>query len=248
MTIALIPPSGPQSEAIVVAAGAATLNYVPDPASIYITGYVRIYDGSPAAGQFKVTPGSAVLAFNTANNGASLTVGYNVASAPGVTETKVNEIIEEVNTLAGEDPESILTTKGDLITRNATVPVRLPVGSNGQVLTADSTQAAGVKWSTPGGGGFTVEVLTGQQIIAGGLAATKTFTPAQTPKAIINAYYKTALNPFPTPSLKIREAADAAAAAAYEPPVYIDGSDVKVQFNAGIVPDDTYDIVVVVIY
>lgn len=41
-----------------------------------------------------------------------------------------------------------LTTKGD-IPVYGTVNSRLPVGTNGQVLTADSTQTLGVKWSTP---------------------------------------------------------------------------------------------------
>jgi hypothetical protein len=40
------------------------------------------------------------------------------------------------------------TTKGDLISYD-TAPDRVPVGSNGQVLTADSTQALGLKWATP---------------------------------------------------------------------------------------------------
>jgi hypothetical protein len=43
---------------------------------------------------------------------------------------------------------SPLTTKGDIIARNASANVRLPVGTNGQVLTADSTQATGLKYST----------------------------------------------------------------------------------------------------
>jgi hypothetical protein len=41
-----------------------------------------------------------------------------------------------------------LTTKGDLLARDATVPVRLGVGTDGQILTADSAQAAGLRWST----------------------------------------------------------------------------------------------------
>jgi hypothetical protein len=45
-----------------------------------------------------------------------------------------------------------LTTKGDLLAYS-TSAVRLGVGSNGTVLTADSAEATGVKWATPAGGG-----------------------------------------------------------------------------------------------
>lgn len=45
-----------------------------------------------------------------------------------------------------------LTTKGDLIVRG-TSTTRLAVGTNGQVLTADSSAANGVKWAIPSGGG-----------------------------------------------------------------------------------------------
>lgn len=41
---------------------------------------------------------------------------------------------------------SLLTTKGDVLTYS-TSSVRLPVGTNNQVLTADSAQAAGIKWA-----------------------------------------------------------------------------------------------------
>jgi hypothetical protein len=43
---------------------------------------------------------------------------------------------------------SPLTTKGDLY-GFSTVNARIPVGTNGQVLTADSTQTLGLKWATP---------------------------------------------------------------------------------------------------
>lgn len=46
------------------------------------------------------------------------------------------------------------TTKGDLIVHNGTTNVRVPAGTNGQELQADSTEASGVKWVTPAGGGI----------------------------------------------------------------------------------------------
>src|SRR5690349_5693568 len=47
---------------------------------------------------------------------------------------------------------SPLTTKGD-VWGFSTTDARIPVGTNGQVLTADSTQALGVKWAAASGGG-----------------------------------------------------------------------------------------------
>ena len=49
---------------------------------------------------------------------------------------------------------SPLTTKGDLYTF-ASSDTRLGVGTNGQVLTADSAEATGLKWATPAGGSST---------------------------------------------------------------------------------------------
>jgi hypothetical protein len=75
---------------------------------------------------------------------ATLTAGS------GITITNGNGSI----TIASSTDSAKLptTTKGDLVGHNGTASVRIPVGANGQVLTADSTQAAGVKWADAPGG------------------------------------------------------------------------------------------------
>ena len=60
-----------------------------------------------------------------------------------------------------EIAKTIADAKGDLIVGTAADTVaRLAVGTNGQVLTADSTEATGLKYATPSGGGKVLQVVS----------------------------------------------------------------------------------------
>jgi len=62
----------------------------------------------------------------------------------------------QVTAAAGFDALTPLTTKGDLLVTNGTTNTRLPLGTNGQLLTADSTAGVGVKWATSAFSALTV--------------------------------------------------------------------------------------------
>ncbi len=75
---------------------------------------------------------------------ANLTLG-NLGGTLGISKGGTGQITATAafNAL---DP---LTTKGDIIAHNGTNSIRVAVGTNDQMLVADSTQASGVKWSSP---------------------------------------------------------------------------------------------------
>lgn len=54
---------------------------------------------------------------------------------------------EGVQTADAAVPASTLTTKGDLLGRSSSAATRVAVGTNGYVLTADSTALAGIAWA-----------------------------------------------------------------------------------------------------
>jgi len=82
--------------------------------------------------------------------------GAGTGNATDLTATQVRTILD-VPTNAEAILDTILDAKGDLISASAAdTPLRLAVGSAGQVLTVDAAEATGLKWATIAGTGDVV--------------------------------------------------------------------------------------------
>jgi hypothetical protein len=111
-----------------------------------LTGEDLDYFNSQAAASF-ITAKGDILAGTASGAIDNLAVGANGTAlvANSATATGLNWATPTDTT---KIPLSTVTTKGDLIVATASGTVaRQAVGSNGQVLTVDSTQTNGVKWA-----------------------------------------------------------------------------------------------------
>lgn len=89
---------------------------------------------------------------------------------------------------------NIVDAKGDIIAATAADTVaRLAVGTNDQVLTADSSTATGLKWATPAAGGKVLQVITAETSTSTAISSTSyadtgitaTITPSSTSSRIL---------------------------------------------------------------
>jgi len=121
-------------------------------------------------------------------NSAARTSALSAVLAEGLVsylqDTNVVEIYTGAAWVSLDDPNaiqnSIVDAKGDIITATAdNTPARLAVGTNAQVLTADSTTATGLKWATP---------VTGPTLVGCGLSNYYTTIASTTGVAFVVPY------------------------------------------------------------
>ena len=130
------------------------------------------------------------IVFITANSGDNFTIVRARAGTSGISHNS-GALVRHVMTSNDLDyfntaiQPTIVTAKGDIIAASASsTPVRLPVGTDGQVLTADSAQPKGLKWTTPTTGDVTlngVQTLTNKTLTSPVITTPKTtigFTPS----------------------------------------------------------------------
>jgi hypothetical protein len=99
----------------------------------------------------ETTTGDIAYRSATANVNTRLGLG----TAGQVLRVNSGATAPEWATTADQTP---LTTKGDLFGFD-TADARIPIGTNGHVLTADSAQSLGLKWAAPAGGGKVLQVV-----------------------------------------------------------------------------------------
>ena len=99
-----------------------------------------------------------------------------------LTSDDLNFYTAGVATADAAVPESIVTAKADLLVASASGVVdNLAVGTNNQVLTADSTATLGVKWTTPVSADLTINAKTANySLVAGDVNKLITMSSAST--------------------------------------------------------------------
>lgn len=126
-----------------------------DGASAY---YVVISPGTSSEEKCLATRSGSTLTLTRAQDD---TTAQSHASGATIYPVFSADDADEANFLA-----SRYTTKGDVVVFNGTDVVRVGVGANDTVLTADSTQSAGVKWATALSSGETDQIILPVQVFS----------------------------------------------------------------------------------
>jgi Chaperone of endosialidase len=143
----------------------------------------RVIAGAGLSGGGPLSADVTLAAVPMGASGASHAAG--IVPDPGATAGATRYLREDatwgVPAGAGGGLTDPTTTKGDLIVNNGSGTTRIGTGgagNNGFVLTADATQATGVKWAAATGGGGTPAGSTGQIQFnnAGAFGASANFT------------------------------------------------------------------------
>jgi len=133
----------------------------------------------------QTTTGAIAFRSATANVNTALPLG----TAGQVLRVNSGATAPEWATTADQTP---LTTKGDLFGFD-TADARIPVGTNGHILTADSTQSLGVKWAAASAASF-----SGCRVVNSGTytisTATDTLLTFDTETFDTNSYHSTVSN------------------------------------------------------
>ncbi|WP_374029696.1 hypothetical protein [Bdellovibrio bacteriovorus] len=99
-----------------------------------------------------------------ASNGAAVNLATEVAGTLPI----ANGGTGQTTAVAAFNALSPLTAKGDVVVNDGTNDIRLAVGMNGQVLSANSAQPSGLQWVTPTNGTVTNVTGTAPIVVASG--------------------------------------------------------------------------------
>ncbi len=109
-----------------------------------------------AASAIGFTPAGTIAATDV--QAAIVEVEGDAATAEADAQTAITAAAAAQSTANAAIPKSLVDAKGDLLAASAdNVVGRLPVGTDGDVLTADAASTLGVKWAAAGGSSYTDE-------------------------------------------------------------------------------------------
>ena len=140
------------------------------------------------------------LAIRTLGNGIDTSMVDLKGGTTGQVLSKASNTDMDFTWVAQDDSNAIqnaiVDAKGDLISATAAdTPARLAVGTDGQVLTADSTTATGLKWATPAtSSNDLVRITTNNFSAATGVVLSSVFSSTYDNYLIVGRAIQTASN------------------------------------------------------